>query len=85
MIHMLYREINGISIAETEIETIVDEIIEILSQKNITHAIANMILDEVKDKLMNTIIKKDEEKSSTFGKNVKLQGYHQSNQDCQDK
>ena len=82
---MLYIEINGTSIAETEIENIVDEIIEILSQKNITHAIANVILDKVKDSLSNMIVKKDEEKTSPFGKNVKLQGHHQLNRDCQDK
>lgn len=50
--------INGFSIKQSEINEIKEQIINILSQKNITHAIAYMILDETKDELQNTIVKK---------------------------
>lgn len=50
-------EFNGNTITENEVEDISKSIIKILSQKNITHAIAYMILDKVKEELQNTIIK----------------------------
>lgn len=53
-----FIEVNGNSITTTEVQNIVNEIIEILSQKNITHAIAYMILETTKQELENTIVKK---------------------------
>lgn len=38
---------------------IVNQIVNILSKKNITYAIAYMILDEVKNSLENKMIKED--------------------------
>lgn len=50
-------EINGYCIEQNEIDEIILEIIKLFSKKNITHAIAYMILDEVKNGLQNTVIK----------------------------
>lgn len=51
-------DINGFKITEKEIMKISYEVIEILAQKNITHAVAYMILDRTKEELQNTIVKK---------------------------
>lgn len=48
--------INGFDIEKREIDIIVNQIINILSKKNITYAIAYMILNEVKNSLENKII-----------------------------
>lgn len=42
-----------------KIDRITQEIIDILSQNNITHAMAYMILENVKQELENTIVKID--------------------------
>lgn len=49
--------VNGYSIEKEKIDGITQEIIDILSQKNITHAMAYMILENVKQELENTIVK----------------------------
>lgn len=51
--------VNGYSIEKEKIDGITQEIIDILSQKNITHAMAYMILENVKQELENTIVKID--------------------------
>lgn len=51
--------VNGYSIEKEKIDGIIQEIIDILSQKNITHAMAYMILENVKQELENTIVKID--------------------------
>lgn len=50
-------DINGHSIEKAKVEKITQEIINTLSQKNITHAMAYMILENVKQELENTIVK----------------------------
>lgn len=50
-------DINGHSIEKEKIDRITKEIIDILSQKNITHAMAHMILENIKQELENTIVK----------------------------
>ena len=52
-------DVNGYTIEKSEINKITQEIINILSQKNITHAMAYMILENVKQELENTIVKID--------------------------
>lgn len=52
-------DVNGYSIEKEKIDRITQEIIGILSQKNITHAMAYMILENVKQELENTIVKID--------------------------
>ena len=52
-------DVNGYSIEKEKIDRITQEIIDILSQKNITHAMAYMILENVKQELENTIVKID--------------------------
>lgn len=51
-------EVNGYEIGREKINGIVNEIITLLSTKNITHAIAYMILEDTKEQLENTIVKK---------------------------
>lgn len=51
--------VNGYSIEKEKIDGITQEIIDILSKKNITHAMAYMILENVKQELENTIVKID--------------------------
>lgn len=51
--------VNGYSIEKEKIDRITQEIIDILSQNNITHAMAYMILENVKQELENTIVKID--------------------------
>lgn len=50
-------DINGICISQSDIDELVNEIIKLLSKKNITYAVAYMILNEVKNELQNTIFK----------------------------
>lgn len=50
--------INGFVIEEKKLEDITNQIIDILSKKNITYAVAYMILDKAKEELENTIFKK---------------------------
>lgn len=52
-------DVNGYTIEKSKINKITQEIINILSQKNITHAMAYMILENVKQELENTIVKID--------------------------
>lgn len=51
--------VNGYSIEKEKIDRITQKIIDILSQNNITHAMAYMILENVKQELENTIVKID--------------------------
>lgn len=51
-------DVGGMQISQSKIDEIAFEIINILENKNITYAIAYMILDEVKEKLQNTILRK---------------------------
>ena len=51
-------EVNGHILYQSEINKIVSKIIDIFSDKKITHAVAYMILEEVKNQLQNTIVKK---------------------------
>lgn len=51
-------EVNGHILYQSEINEIVSKIIGIFSDKKITHAVAYMILEEVKNQLQNTIVKK---------------------------
>ncbi len=46
------------AISENDVLDIVNQIIEILANKNITHAGAYMILERTKEELANTVIKK---------------------------
>lgn len=50
--------INGAEIESKRIKDITSKIINILSKENITYAIAYVILNEVKNELENTLIKK---------------------------
>lgn len=50
-------DVNGFEIEKDKIDEIVKKIIEILKEKNITYAVAYMILDEIKYSLNNDIIK----------------------------
>ena len=50
-------DVNGFEIEKDKVNEIVQEIIKILKEKNITYAIAYMILDEIKDSLNNNIIR----------------------------
>lgn len=51
-------EINGKLLLQSEINEIVSKIIDIFQDKKITHAMAYMILEGVKNQLQNTIVKK---------------------------
>ena len=51
-------EINGKLLLQSEINEIVSKIIDIFQDKKITHAVAYMILEEVKNQLQNTIVMK---------------------------
>ena len=51
--------VNGCPIQKEKYEKIINEIIELFTKENITIAMANMILDETKKELKNTIVKKD--------------------------
>ena len=54
-----YIQIGNGSISSDQIKRIVSEIVQILNKENITYSIANMILDNVKEELSNTVIKID--------------------------
>ena len=51
-------EENGHILLQSEINEIVSKIIDIFQDKKITHAVAYMILEEVKNQLQNTIVMK---------------------------